>query len=139
LLTTWGVVLDLGVIVGEEPDATAWRAFAAGREAYLARCPVLAGVLQREAATLVVTTERIDPIEVSPGADGLEVAVSVVEIRLSSFEMAVRVRAAGGDGAPTDGRCTMAIERRDAGERIAIPTEVRDEFIAIQLAARDYA
>ena len=139
MLTTWGVLLDLGVIVGEGPDATARRAFAAGRDAYLARCPVLAGVLQRETATLVVTTERIDPIEVPPGADGLEVAVSVVEIRPSSFEKAVRIRAARGDRTPADGRCTVAIERVATGERLPIPTEVRDEFIAIQLAARDYA
>lgn len=138
MLTTWGVVLDIDMVDGEAPDALARRAFAVGREAYLARCPVLAGVVAREAAMLVVTTERIDPIAVPRGADGLEVAVSVVEIRPSSFEMAVRIRVASGDGTAADGRCTVAIER-STGERLPIPTEVRDEFIAIQLAARDFA
>lgn len=139
MLTTWGVLLDIDIVDGEAPDALARRVFAVGRDAYLARCPVLAGVLQREAAMLVVTTERIDPIEVPPGTHGLEVAASVVEIRPSSFEGAVRIRAADGDGTATDGRCTIAIERSTTSVRIPIPTEVRDEFIAIQLAARDYA
>ena len=36
-----------------------------------------------------------------------------------------------------NGRCTMVVERRATRERVPIPLEVRDEFIAIQLAARE--
>jgi acyl-CoA thioesterase FadM len=140
VLTTWGVLLDLDLFAEEDPAATARRAFAAGRDAYLAHCPILAEVVRREAATLRVTAERLDPIATTPGSDGLQVAVSVVEIRPSSFEMAVRIRVAANDVGPAvNGRCTIALERRATGERIPIPNEVRDEFIAIQLAARDYA
>lgn len=140
MLTTWGVLLDLDLIAGEEPDETARRAFAAGRDAYLVRCPILAEVVRREAATLRVTAERVEPVAALPGSEGLHVAVSVVEIRPTSFEMAVRIRvAAEADPGPANGRCTIAIERDATGERVPIPNEVRDEFIAIQLAARDYA
>jgi hypothetical protein len=134
------VLFDLDIAPGEEPDATSRRAFAAGRDAYLARCPVLAGVVRREAATLRVIAERVDPVPAAPGSEGLQVAVSVVEIRPTSFEMAVRIRVVTeADAGPADGRCTIAIERDATGERLPIPNEVRDEFIAIQLAARDYA
>jgi hypothetical protein len=140
MLTTWGVLLDLDLIAEEDPAETARRAFAAGRDAYLARCPILAGVVRREAATLRVTAEHLEPIATTPGSDGLQVAVSVVEIRPTSFEMAVRIRVAADEvGPPVNGRCTIAIERDATGERLPIPNEVRDEFIAIQLAARDYA
>jgi hypothetical protein len=52
--------------------------------------------------------------------------------------MAVRIRPSGQDaGSPANGRCTETILRRTTAERIPIPREVRDEFIAIQLAARE--
>jgi hypothetical protein len=52
--------------------------------------------------------------------------------------MAVRIRPSGQDaGSPANGRCTVTILRRTTAERIPIPREVRDEFVAIQLAARE--
>jgi hypothetical protein len=54
------------------------------------------------------------------------------------IDMAVRIRPAGEDaGPPANGRCTTVVERRATGERIPVPREIRDEFIAIQLAARE--
>ena len=41
MLTTWGVVLELESLDGPDPVASARRAFALGRDAYLARRPVL--------------------------------------------------------------------------------------------------
>lgn len=65
--------------------------------------------------------------------------MSVVEVRPTSFTMAIRLRPLGNTTcAPANGRCTVFIERRLTGERIPIPREVRDEFIAIQLAAREF-
>lgn len=142
VLTTWGVVLE---IEPEEHDGAdegrgADDAFRLGRAAYLQRCPRLAAFLVAESATLILTD---DPFETSPigalGRVALMVGVSVVEVRRTSFEMAVRIRPAGADdGPPLNGRCTIAIERHGTGERIPIPTDVRDEFIAIQLGARDF-
>jgi hypothetical protein len=39
---------------------------------------------------------------------------------------------------PVNGRCTVTIVRRRTGERIRIPSQVREEFVATQLAARDF-
>lgn len=138
LLTTWGVVL--------EPDGTgdrdllepASRWFAEGRAAYFQRCPGLAGFLRAAQAELRLTAERIGHMDPASCAGGLKVGVSVVEVRSSSFDVAVRIRPVGDDAArPTNGRCTIVIQRRATGERLPIPREVRDEFIAIQLAARE--
>ena len=46
------------------------------------------------------------------------------------------VKGAEDAGEPANGRCTVVIERRVTGERIIIMCEVRDEFSAIQRAAR---
>lgn len=84
-----------------------------------------------------MTAEQVDPTARASRAGGLRVGVSVIEVRPSSFDMAVRLRPAGQDqGEPANGRCAAVIERRATGERIVIPREVRDEFIAIQLAVR---
>jgi acyl-CoA thioesterase FadM len=69
---------------------------------------------------------------------GARVGVSIVEVRPSSFDLAVRIRGTGDDpGRPANGRCTIVVERRASGERVPIPRQVRDEFVAIQLAARE--
>jgi hypothetical protein len=60
-----------------------------------------------------------------------------VEVRPSSFDMAARIRPGGADGEPLDGRWTLLLERVTTGERLPVPRAVRDELIAIQLAARD--
>jgi acyl-CoA thioesterase FadM len=140
VLTTWGVVLDVGWPgVGEELDAAS-RCFDAGRAAYFERCPGLAEYLRAEAAALRVTTEQVGPISAPEPEAQLRVGVSVIEVRPTSFEMAVRIRSAGETPVgPVNGRCSVVIERLATGERIAIPREVRAEFIAIQLEARGLA
>ena len=140
VLTTWGVVLDVESDGRDEADEDnlADRAFSPGRAAYFERCPRLAAFLVAESATLTVTGDRLEVGTIGArGRSGLVVGVSVIEIRPTSFDMAVRIRPAVGDEPPVNGRCTIVIERAGTGERIPIPTEVRDEFIAIQLGARD--
>ena len=136
LLTTWGVVLELDTVGDEESLGSTGRWFAQGRDALLARCPHLAAFLRAEHAALRVTAERVGPA--APGPGRVRVGVSVVEVRPSSFDMAARIRPTGEDARPpVNGRCTMVVERRATRERVQIPREVRDEFIAIQLAARE--
>ena len=138
VLTTWGVVLDLDRPGGREEDASAADWFAAGRRAYLDRCPRLASFLRVEDAELRPAAEQVDVVDATRGAGAIRLGVSVVEVRPSSFTMAVRIRAAGQDALrPANGRCTLVIQRRMTGERVPIPRDVRDEFVAIQLAARD--
>jgi acyl-CoA thioesterase FadM len=140
VLTTWGVVLNLApeaTPAGGDDRATV-RWFALAREAYFARCPRLGALLDAEPALLRVTAEHVDSIGEGQGAGGVRVGVSVVEVRPTSFDMAVRIRVAGSHAAgAVNGRCTLALERRATGERLRIPPGIRDEFVAIQLAARD--
>jgi acyl-CoA thioesterase FadM len=138
VLTTWGVVLDLGPAGGGERGTSAASVFAEGRRAYLDRCPRLASFLRAEDAELRPAAEHVDGIDDAAWTGGIRIGVSVVEVRPSSFTMALRVRPHGDDGdPPANGRCTLVIERRASGERVPIPREVRDEFVAIQLGARD--
>jgi acyl-CoA thioesterase FadM len=137
VLTTWGVVLDLDGIVDGERRTSAGDWFAEGRAAFFDQCPRLAAFLRTEDAELRPTAEHVGRVDPASCAGGVTIGVSVVEVRPSSFTMAVRIRPAGSAGRPTDGRCTVLVQRRATGERLPIPHEVRDEFIAIQLAARD--
>jgi acyl-CoA thioesterase FadM len=138
LLSTWGVVLERPAgRAGPAGDPAAW--FADGRSAYFERCPVPSDCLEREGCTLQVTVERLGPMPGGLEAAAAMIGVSVVEVRPSSFEMAVRIRALGTDDMrPVNGRCTVTIVRRRTGERIRIPSQVREEFVATQLAARDF-
>jgi hypothetical protein len=138
VLTTWGVVLDLDEIPDGERPTSAGDWFAMGRAAFLGRCPRLEDFLRTQDAELRPTAEVIGSVDPASSAGGIRVGVSVVEVRATSFAMAVRIRPAGsGAGTAVNGRCTMTIRRRATGERVPLPREVRDEFIAIQLAARD--
>jgi hypothetical protein len=100
-------------------------------------CPRLAAFLQDEKAELQLTDEYVDPLDDTSSTGGLKIGASVIEVRSSSFEMAIRVRRLGDDPAPpANGRCTLMVRRRSTGERIPVPREVRDEFVAIQLSAQ---
>jgi acyl-CoA thioesterase FadM len=137
VLTTWGVVLELeGKIAELQPDSTS-RWFAESRDAFFKLCPRLAAFLQAEKTELQLTDEHVEPLDNTSGTGGLKIGASVIEVRPSSFEMAVRIRPLGDHPAPpANGRSTLVFRRRSTGERLPIPGEVRDEFVAIQLAAR---
>lgn len=134
MVSTWGVVLEADELMRAAPTAAGL--VDAGRAAYLARCPALAAAAAAARADVRVTAQRLGECG---GADlaGASVGVSVVEVRPTSIEMAVRIRPAG-DGTPIDGRCTLAIVGRATGEPLPVPRAVRDELIAIQLGARSY-
>jgi hypothetical protein len=137
VLTTWGVALDIDPPAGSERGTSAASLFAEARRAYVDRCPRLASFLRAEDAELRPAAEHVDRLD-AEWTGGIRIGVSVVEVRPTSFTMAVRIRAVGEEAVPpANGRCTLVIERRASGERIPIPGEVRDEFIAIQLGARD--
>jgi acyl-CoA thioesterase FadM len=140
VLTTWGVVLHVevdGVASGERPEPAA-RWFAEARRAYFERCPRLEAFLHAEEAELRLTAEQVGQAAGPSCAGSLRIGVSVIEVRPSSFDMAVRVRTVGDEaGRLVDGRCTFVVERCATAERIPIPREVRDEFSALQLAARE--
>ena len=113
VLTTWGVLLDVDGIAdgGRQASASVW--FAEGRAAFFDRCPRLATFLRAEDAELRPTAEHLEPVDRASCARGIRIGVSVVEVRPTSFTMAVRIRSAGSDaGRAANGRCTVLIQRR---------------------------
>jgi hypothetical protein len=137
VLTTWGVVLDLDPACGGECATSAASVFAEGRRAYFDRCPRLASFLRAEDAELRPAAEHVDGSDGSAWTGGIRIGVSVVEVRPSSFTMALRIRRGDDAAPPANGRCTVVIARRATGEHLPVPRDVRDEFVAIQLGARD--
>jgi hypothetical protein len=146
VLTGWGLVLRWERAQAGDARSliTIDRVFAHARTAYLDRCPMLAAFLGEEAAEVRVATDPTGTV--TPDAvlesDGALVGVSVVEVRRSSFDIAGRIRPTHdgegeGSAEPVNLRRTMVVERTATGERLTIPREVRNEFIALQLAARD--
>lgn len=142
VVTTWGVVLDLDEDAADptleamplRQQAACW--FEAARRAYFDRCPRLTTLLGEQEARLAVSAEQIGHLPSGPYRGGVTVAVSVTEVRASSFDMALRIRlTADHDAPPASGRCTVALVRDADGAVIPIPREVRDEFIALQLGA----
>ncbi|MHB8892381.1 MAG: hypothetical protein ACYC65_10105 [Candidatus Limnocylindrales bacterium] len=147
VLTRWGLVFAVEAELAGDVRSllTVESVFARARAAYLDRCAVLAAFLGEEAAEVrVAGGQPWSPAATGDlAADGALVGVSVVEVRPSSFDMAVRIRPTGdgdgdGDAEPVNLRRTLVVERTATGERLGIPREVRNEFIALQLAARDF-
>jgi acyl-CoA thioesterase FadM len=137
VLTAWGVVLEVDAsdaVELAEPGAP----FARGRDAYFERCPTLGAFLLAEVAELEIIAEWVEPVGEASAAAGVRIGVSAVEVRPSSFDMAVRIRPAGEHaGQPANGRCTVVIKRLANGEPIPIPRAVHDELVGIQLNARE--
>ena len=144
-MTRWGLVFNWERASSGDVRSlvTAEDMLALARGAYLGRCAVLGAFLGEEAAEVRVVADP--PGTATPAAvleaieaDAALVGVSVIEVRPSSFDLAVRIRPTGdGEPATVDLRRTLVVERTASGERLGIPREVRDEFIAIQLAASD--
>jgi hypothetical protein len=109
VLTTWGVVLELeGKIAELQPDSTS-RWFAESRDAFFKLCPRLAAFLQAEKTELQLTDEHVEPLDNTSGTGGLKIGASVIEVRPSSFEMAVRIRPLSDHPAPpANGRSTSS-------------------------------
>ena len=141
ILTHWGLVLQWErPATADVPTLiTAEDVFADARTAYLDRCAVLTAYLrdqEAEVRTALGALRTAAPADVLTLDEAL-VGISVVEVGPSSFEMAVRIRPAGTGAHPVDIRRTLVVARLATGERLPIPGAVRDEFIALQLAARD--
>ena len=148
-MTRWGVVFAMEAEPASAGDVrsliTTGDVFACAQRAYLNRCAVLRAFLDAEAAEIrVVSGPPGSPGDAEPSfagtldANETLVGVSVVEVRPSSFDMTVKIRPKGeGEHKPVNLRRTLALERTATGERLPVPREVRDELIAIQLAARD--
>jgi acyl-CoA thioesterase FadM len=144
ILTKWVVLheypvdeeLDRDGLVG---DAAVERWVAAARSAYLQCCPLLERVRAASGLELTLRT-RVPPRGALRGnPTGVVVTASATEVRPASFTISVRLRAFGGDD-DTVVNATSVVSLTDpaTGEAQPLGTDVRDELIALEHAARHY-
>lgn len=145
IITRWPVVRETAVVpedLGLESrpnDAALQRWFDGALGAYLERCASLRASLESGAMRLVTSRPSFDRLApLSPG-DTVLVAVSVTELRSSSFDVAMRIRhaAEGGSGA-MNGRCRVALVDIATGTAVVFPGAMRAELMAVEAGASDY-
>ena len=144
-LTRWAVVVeteaspsDIGADGCPRQEAVQ-RWFAAARTAYLDRCLSLSEEIRngrvrvRIAALRVVLTGRIEQRQT------ILVAVSVTELRDTSFDMALRIRSLGDRGSiVANGSCTLVLAEPRRGTVMTLPADVCRDVLALQSNASDY-
>ena len=127
MLSRWPVLVTLPVADvdrdadGRLSDAAVERLFARARAAYFERCACV------DAAALELQKTKVQLGGSPPGADGVTVAVNVVEVFPDRFTMMARLRPVGpadDDGIAATAWCSLA----PGGE---VPRAMRDEFIAL--------
>lgn len=107
--------------------------------AYLDHCRVLHEKRDRDG---LVLRSRVGPLP--PGArfgrpSTVAVSAGAREVRRSSFTIAVRLRAAGGEtDVAVNARCVVSLEDPATGEASALGDDVRDELIALEHAAAHF-
>jgi acyl-CoA thioesterase FadM len=144
-MTKWAVLRehqvtadDLGTD-GTVSDQAVGRWVDGACSAYLDGCALLRRARDRDGLDV-----RHRPATLPRGASlgqptSLVVTASATEIRPSSFTVAVRLRPAGGDReVAVNASCVVRLEDRATGAAQPIGTDLRDELIAIEHAARHY-
>jgi acyl-CoA thioesterase FadM len=145
ILTRWAVVREGTVHAsevrrdGRPTDEAVRRWFADAREFYLDRCRKLGEESRAGRVRLSETAVDVPPGPPLIAGETLLVAVSVTELRPSSFDMAFRVRglSAGGSVVAT-GRCTVELVDEDGHRPALISPSVRQDILAMEAAATDY-
>lgn len=145
ILTRWAVAWETAVsadAIGADGRLSApvlRRLFADGRRAYFERCPSLREELHGDRIRLQEEALRVDPTEPLGSVRSVLVAVSVTELRPTSFDMALRVRSLGDDGSlVANGRCTLVFMDATAGTPVRMTEAVRRDIIAVEAGASSY-
>ena len=143
ILSRWAVVESVAVEAADldadgRPSASAldqWSALV--RDLYLHRCTTLQARLASGMSALETATRSIRASGRIEAGDELTVAATVAELRLSSFDLRVRLRGSGG-GIVGEGTERLVVVDRVTGDR-AVPDDVRAELIAIEQGATEFA
>ncbi len=145
ILTRWALVRETAVSAGDIgprgrlSDDAVLRWFADGRSAYFDRCANLRKELRSGRIRIQTAAVRVGPPPAFQQDSSALVAVSVIELRPTSFDMALRVRGLDADdSAVVDGRCTVMLADAATGASLEIPEVVRREVIALEQGATDY-
>ena len=144
ILTRWAVVKEHAVSMGDvgagrlrEEVLLGW--FADARSAYFELSPGLTAETRARRIRILGMRLRMGSSgSIEPGR-AVWVAVSVTELRPSSFDMAFRVRELGGDGAIlAQGGCSVEIAESD-GSTMKVPEAIRQEILAIEANSASYS
>lgn len=103
--------------------------------AYLALCTVIghSGLVVKSRIGTLPRGERLGR------PTGVLVTASASEVRPSSFTIAVRLRPGGGDiEVPVNATCVIHLEDAATGEVRELGTDIRDELIVLEHAARHF-
>lgn len=124
---------------GTIADAAVNRWAAEAAAAYLQQCPRLE---ERRAAAGLVLCARVGDhtggAHLGP-ASTVVVTATATEVLPQAFVIAVRLRPVGAASSdPVDLTCEIRLEHPETGAAQDIDTEVRDELIALEHAARHY-
>jgi acyl-CoA thioesterase FadM len=145
ILTRWPAVVDVRIAArdlgpdGRPSDDALGRWFAAAQTAFLQRCPTLRAQLSRRGRALSVGGLRVTTRRSVRIGQTVRIAIAATELRSTSFEMALRVRALGEDGGPVaDGRCSIGWTERADGRPAPIPDEITSELIELAATATEY-
>lgn len=111
--------------------------------AYLAQCTALDEQRRQAGAELRVGAGGPRAALRLQGASVVTVLASTVEVMITSFIVAVRIRPSGGEaeggGEPLDVRCAVGLVDAGTGEPLLLDRAIRDQLIALEHAARHVA
>jgi acyl-CoA thioesterase FadM len=144
-LARWAVVVETEASPSDiDPDGcprqeAVHRWFAEARAAYLDRCLHLSEEVRRGRVRVRVDALRMVPTGGIEPSQTILVAVTVTELRDTSFDMALRVRSLGDRGSVVaNGSCTLVLEGPKRGAALTLPDAVCRDLLTLESGASDY-
>lgn len=144
IMTRWSVLREHTVATEDvDPVGAVRGAVLAGWvddavDAYLEQCRALASIVARAGLTLVRSSRPLDPEALSGRPITVVVTASASEYSPTSFTIALRVRASGGDDdRALNVRCEVRAHD-GTGAPYELTDDVRDELIVLEHAARHF-
>ena len=144
-LARWAVVVeteaspsDIGAD-GRPLQETVLRWFEEARQVYLEGCPALREEIRCHHVRLLVDDVRIVPTGPIEPRQTILIAVTVTELRRSSFDMALRLRSLGDTGMiVAGGSCVLVIVDPKCHTPLTLSDGVRHDVLALESEASDY-
>jgi len=142
-MTKWSVRHEHDVAVADLDANGALRADVVARwidaacHAYLDQCAALQRTRARDGLTLRVGQTAVPARAFPPQATSLVVTATATELYPASFTISVRLRA-GGDTRPVNVTCDVCLDDPRTHVASELGTDIRDEVIALEHAARHF-
>ena len=144
MLSRWAVLCEIPLRAddidaeGRPEEAAIARWLDAARDRYVRRCDALSAAVCSDSVGLLSTRRNARVIGTISGEEIL-VAVSVTEVRPTSFDMAFRLRSCGKDGRVVlDTKMTCVLTAGASRDALPISPEIRAGLIAVEKEACAY-